>query len=148
METNNTVLGKQKGHKIDYDKIFWSVSSKLCIISFVMFALCTVLWSQKLKTAEYHFWFQKVIQYSIWENLLIYLQPKIACKFIWRWLFHQRPVDTKKWFFRPPMMSFAFLDMIFGGKGLQIDTYKPLKCIWSYHTHVVNTRWPKWSRRP
>ena len=45
----------------------------------------------------------------------------------------------KIWFFRPPMMSFAFLDMIFGGKGLQIDTYKPPKCIWSYHTHMVNT---------
>ena len=53
-----------------------------------------------------------------------------------------------KWFFQLPMMSFAFLDMIFGGEGLGIDTYKPSKCIWSYHTHVVNTRWPKWSRRP
>ena len=67
---------------------------------------------------------------------------------IWRWLFHQRVVGKKIWFFRPPMMSFAFLDMIFGGKGLQIDTYKPPKCIWSYHTHVVNTSWPKWSKRP
>ena len=66
---------------------------------------------------------------------------------IWRWLFHQRGVGKKIWFFRPPMMSFAFLDMIFGGKGLQIDTYKPPKCIWSYHTHVVNTSWPKWSKR-
>ena len=46
----------------------------------------------------------------------------------------------KNGFSDPPMMSFAFLDMIFGGKGLQIDTYKPPKCIWSYHTHVVNTR--------
>ena len=45
----------------------------------------------------------------------------------------------KNGFLDPPMMSFAFLDMIFGGKGLQIDTYKPPKCIWSYHTHVVNT---------
>ena len=65
-----------------------------------------------------------------------------AQKMKWRWLFHQRVVGKKIWFFRPPMMSFAFLDMIFGGKGLQIDTYKPPKCIWSYHTHVVNTRWP------
>ena len=38
--------------------------------------------------------------------------------------FHQRQVDTKKWFFRPPMMSFRFLDVIFGEKGLEIDTYK------------------------
>ena len=66
----------------------------------------------------------------------------------WRWLFHQQVVGKKIWFFRPPMMSFAFLDMVFEGKGLEIDTYKPPKCIWSYHTHVVNTRWPKWSRRP
>ena len=66
----------------------------------------------------------------------------------WRWLFHQAVVGKKIWFFRPPMMSFAFLGMIFGGKGLQIDTYKHPKCIWSYHTHVVNTSWPKWSKRP
>ena len=29
------------------------------------------------------------------------------------------------------MMSFAFLDMIFGGKGLEIGTYKPQNDIWS-----------------
>ena len=62
---------------------------------------------------------------------------------IWRWLFHQLPVDTKKWFFRPPTMSFGFLDVIFGEKGLEIDTYKHPKFVWSYHTHIVNTTcWP------
>ena len=45
----------------------------------------------------------------------------------------------KKWFSRPPEMSFGFLDVIFGGKGLEIDTYKPPNFIWSYHTHMVNT---------
>eukprot|EP00493_Phyllostaurus_siculus_P023364 UN23700 len=35
-------------------------------------------------------------------------------------------------------MSFGFLDVIFGGKGLEIDTYKPLIFIWLYHTHMVN----------
>ena len=34
------------------------------------------------------------------------------------------------------------------GKGLEIDTHKPPKCIWSYQTHAVNTRWPQWSRKP
>ena len=43
-------------------------------------------------------------------------------------------------------MSFGFLDVIFGGKELEIDTYKPPKRIWSYNTHVVNARWSKWSR--
>ena len=47
----------------------------------------------------------------------------------------------KKWIFRP-------LDMIFGGNGLEIDTYKPPKCIESYHTHVaestnVNQKWSR-----
>ena len=65
---------------------------------------------------------------------------------IWRWLFHQPAVGGKNVFFDPPVMSFAFLDMIFGRKGLEIDTYKPPKCIWSYHIHVVNTRSPKRSR--
>ena len=36
-------------------------------------------------------------------------------------------------------MSFGFLDVIFGGKGLEIDTYKSPNFIWSYHTHMVNT---------
>ena len=49
--------------------------------------------------------------------------------------------------FPAPMMSFAFLDMIFWKKGFEIDTYKTSKCICSYHTHVVNTRSPKWSKR-
>ena len=82
------------------------------------------------------------------NTLRKFSEPFQAQKPIWRWLFHQRPVDTKNGFFDPPMMSFAFLGMIFGGKGLEIDTYKPPKCICSYHTHVVNTRWPKWSRKP
>ena len=34
------------------------------------------------------------------------------------------------------------------GKRLEIDTHKPPKCIWSYQTHAVNTRWPQWSRKP
>ena len=51
-------------------------------------------------------------------------------KNIWRWLFHQLPVGQKKWFCRPPAMSFGFLDVIFGGKGLEIDTYKPPNFIW------------------
>ena len=33
-------------------------------------------------------------------------------------------------------------------KGLEIDTHKPPKFIWSYQTHAVNTRWPQWSRKP
>ena len=66
----------------------------------------------------------------------------------WRWLFHQSTVDTKKWFFRPPVMSFGFFYEIFGGKGLEIDTYKPPNFIWSYHTHMANTCWPKWPREP
>ena len=46
----------------------------------------------------------------------------------------------KKKFFGPPMMSFAFLDMIFVGKGFEINTYKPLKIyLVMSHTHVVNT---------
>ena len=46
-------------------------------------------------------------------------------------------------------MSFGFLDVIFGEKGLEIDTYKPPKFIWSCHTHMVNTTcWPKWPRAP
>ena len=59
---------------------------------------------------------------------------------IWRWLFHQLTVDAKKWFFGPPVMSFGFLDVIFGGKGLEINTYKPPNFIWSYHTHM-KTPW-------
>ena len=43
--------------------------------------------------------------------------------------------------FSTPVMSFGFLDVIFGVKGLGIDTYKPLKFIWSYHKHMVNTTW-------
>ena len=34
-------------------------------------------------------------------------------------------------------MSFGFFDVIFGGKGLEIDTYEPPNFIWSYHTHTV-----------
>ena len=37
------------------------------------------------------------------------------------------------------MMSFGFFDVIFWGKELEIDTYKPPNFIWSYHTHMVNT---------
>ena len=33
-------------------------------------------------------------------------------------------------------------------KNNAVDNYKPPKCLWSYHIHVVNTSWPKWSRRP
>ena len=41
----------------------------------------------------------------------------------WRWLFHQSTVDTKKnGFFDPPVMSFGFLDVMFGGGGTW-DTY-------------------------
>ena len=38
----------------------------------------------------------------------------------------------KIWFLRSYMMSFAFMHVIFGEKGLEIDTYKYPKCIWSY----------------
>tara|TARA_B100001123_G_C14340846_1_gene643023 strand:- start:196 stop:369 length:174 start_codon:yes stop_codon:yes gene_type:complete len=38
----------------------------------------------------------------------------------------------KIWFLRPYMMSFAFMHVIFGEKGLEIDTYKYPKCILSY----------------
>ena len=76
-------------------------------------------------------------------------QRRSSGKFtIWRWLFHQLTVGTKKWFSRPPVMSFGFFDVIFGGKGLEIDTYEPPNFIWSYHTHMVNTCWPKWPRAP
>ena len=34
-------------------------------------------------------------------------------------------------------MTFGFLDVIFGGEGLEIDTYKLPNLIWSYHTHMV-----------
>ena len=37
------------------------------------------------------------------------------------------------------MMSFAFLDMIFGGKGLEIDTYKPQN-VFGHITHMWSTR--------
>ena len=37
---------------------------------------------------------------------------------------------AKKWFSRPPVMSFWFLDVIIGKKGLEIDTYKPPNFIW------------------
>ena len=56
-----------------------------------------------------------------------------------KWLFHQSTADRKKWFFRPLVMSFGFLEVIFGRKGLEIDTYKPSNFTWSYHTHMVNT---------
>ena len=84
------------------------------------------------------------------EQYLCKIFFKHICKItIWRWLFHQLTVGTKKWFFRPPVMSFGFLDVIFGGKGLEIDTYKPPNFIWSYHIHMVNTScWPKWPRAP
>ena len=36
----------------------------------------------------------------------------------------------KKCFFRHPVMSFGFLDVIFGGKVLEIDTYEPPNFIW------------------
>ena len=36
-------------------------------------------------------------------------------------------------------MSFGFLDVIFVGKGFEIDTYKSPNFIWLYHTHMVNT---------
>ena len=48
---------------------------------------------------------------SLWLSAHIILIQK------WRWLFHQLTVDTKKWFFRPPVMSFGFLDVIFWGEG-------------------------------
>ena len=54
----------------------------------------------------------------------------------------------KKWFFQPPVMSFGFLDVIFWGKGLEIDIYKPPNFIWSYHIHMVNVCWPKWPKTP
>ena len=39
-------------------------------------------------------------------------------------------------------MSFAFLDMIFGGKGREIDTYssKHLQRIWLYHTYYTSSQ--------
>ena len=37
---------------------------------------------------------------------------------------------AKKWFSRPPAMSFGFLDVILGGKAIEIDTYKPPNFIW------------------
>ena len=37
-----------------------------------------------------------------------------------------------------PMMSFGFLDVIFGGKGLDIDTYKPPK-LYLMLSHIPST---------
>ena len=60
---------------------------------------------------------------------------------------YQPPSETKS-FFDIPWWVLHFLTWYLGGKGLEIDTYKPPKFIWSYHTHMVNACWPKWPRAP
>ena len=45
----------------------------------------------------------------------------------------------KRMVFSTPMMNFAFLDMVFRGNGLEIDTYKPQN-VFDHISHVVNTR--------
>ena len=71
-----------------------------------------------------------------------------SSKWIWTWLFQEPFPAPKKWFFLPPLMSFRFQVMIFGMKGLEMDTYKPPKLILWYSQHMVSTSWPKWPRRP
>ena len=53
----------------------------------------------------------------------------------------------EKWFFRPPEMNFGFLDMIFGGKELEIHTvitihqnlFGHITDIWSKHFYQNDT---------
>ena len=52
----------------------------------------------------------------------------------------------KKMSFSTPHDEFYICEHDIWGEGLEMDTYKSLKCSWPYHTYVVNTRWPKWSR--
>ena len=57
-------------------------------------------------------------------------------------IYWQSTVDTKKWFFRPPpVMSFGFLDVIFGRKRFEIDTYKPPKFVWLFSTLLLFEGW-------
>ena len=58
---------------------------------------------------------------------------------IQRWLLRKRTSDEKKMFFRPLMMSFGFLDVIFWEKGHEIDTYKPSN-LSGHITHIWSTR--------
>ena len=53
-------------------------------------------------------------------------------------LFRERTSDRKKTF-RSFMMSFGFLDVTFGEKRLEIDTYKPQN-VFGHITHI-------WSKR-
>ena len=67
---------------------------------------------------------------------------------IWRWLFQEPTVGKKICFFRPPETNIVFQTMIFGIKGLEMNTYKPPKRMRSYHTHGVNNCWLLLKKRP
>ena len=85
-----------------------------------------------------------LLKQSYWLHII---EAQLFSKsYQWRWLFHQRGLGTtKKNFSTPPIISLASLDMLFWRKWFEIDPHKPPKCIWSYHEHMINTRWPKWS---
>ena len=85
----------------------------------------------------------------IWNTTLIcFWKSKISKKKEMKVVIPRTVCREKIWFFLAPEMSFAFQTTIFGVKGLEIHTYSLPKRIWSYHIHVVNTSWPKWSKRP
>ena len=64
---------------------------------------------------------------------------------IWRWLFHQPTVDTKKWFFRPPKASNDPMTKPFALGRLQVTPSNPPISKRSRVSHSSNTSWPKLS---
>ena len=57
-------------------------------------------------------------------------------------------LKDKKLAFSLFLMSFRFYDVIFGVKGLEMNTYKLLKLIWVQRHHEVNTCSSKYSTMP
>ena len=81
-----------------------------------------------------------------YQTLLPLLQFLHLMVFISSILCRRKP--RKQLFFSTPHDELCVSGTDIWGKGLEINIYKHPMCIWSYHTCVVNTRWPKWSRRP
>ena len=111
---------------------FWTTKASIAIFSQHLLTkiLENVFHALKLPQSKYHLIWTPRSKENQFQRSLFRGRPFEISTFKWRWLFHQLTVDTKKWFFRPPVMSFGFLDVIFGGKGLEIDTYKPPNFFW------------------
>ena len=98
--------------------------------------------TQKVEISDFRFMYyiKWSLKYIKWICAKCDLQVKM--------LIPRSVLKDKKLAFSLFLMSFRFYDVIFGVKGLEMNTYKLLKLIWVQRHHEVNTCSSKYSTMP